>query len=198
MKNDDQHCTLIAMFWSKQLFCLDPQWSTSTASCSTRSSCTGPCTPPSRTRSGTRRGWMERTLFLDPIIYDVWGPGVLSWTPCQPCNSHHARHKTHRHQLFSVCVVVLSFITSRSVAAATASSARSGSFYHGFLARSVAATRRIFVGVSVHHSFWMCLVPAGHPKLPLRLSRRHHPWQLTTAQLHCAYLSLLPNRAAWT
>ena len=32
-------------------------------------------------------------------------------------------------------------------------------FFHGFLARSFAATRRILVGVSVHHSFWMCLVP---------------------------------------
>ena len=38
-------------------FCVDPQRSTSKASCSTRSSCTGPCTPPSWTRSGTRRGW---------------------------------------------------------------------------------------------------------------------------------------------
>ena len=27
-----------------------------------------------------------------------------------------------------------------------------------------------------------------------QLSRRHHPWQLTAAQFHCAYLSLLSNR----
>ena len=27
MKNDDQHCILIAIFWSKLLFCVDPQWS---------------------------------------------------------------------------------------------------------------------------------------------------------------------------
>ena len=32
------------------------------------------------------------------------------------------------------------------------------------------------------------------PKTTRQLSRRHHPWQLTTAQLHCACLSLLPNR----
>ena len=23
--------------------------------------------------------WLERTLLLDPIIFDMWGPGVLSW-----------------------------------------------------------------------------------------------------------------------
>ena len=43
--------------------------------------------------------------------------------------------------LFRVCVLVLSSITSRSVAAAAASSLMR--FFHGFLARSVAATRRI-------------------------------------------------------
>ena len=47
----------------------------------------------------------------------MWIPGVLSWAP-----SHHARHKTHRHMLFRVCVVVVSSMTSRSVAAAAASS----------------------------------------------------------------------------
>ena len=57
MKKDDQHCTLIVIFWSTQLFCVDPWWSTSAVSCSTRSSSTGPCTSPSWTRSGTRRGW---------------------------------------------------------------------------------------------------------------------------------------------
>ena len=66
--------------------------------------------------------WLERTLLLDPIIFDMWSPGVLSWAPGQPYNSHHARHKTHRHLLFRVCVVVLSSVTSRSVAAAAASS----------------------------------------------------------------------------
>ena len=36
--------------------------------------------------------WLERTLFLDPIIFDMWIPGVLSWASGQPCNSHHERH----------------------------------------------------------------------------------------------------------
>ena len=49
--------------------------------------------------------WLERTLLLDPIIFDMWGPGVLSWAPGQPYNSHHARHKTLRHLLFRVCFV---------------------------------------------------------------------------------------------
>ena len=66
--------------------------------------------------------WLERTLLLDPIIFHIWSPGVLSWAPGQHCNSHHARHKTLRHLLFRVCVVVLSSVTSRSVAAAAASS----------------------------------------------------------------------------
>ena len=44
--------------------------------------------------------WLDRTLHLDPIIYDV-----LSWKPSLPRNSHHARHKTHRHLLFRICVV---------------------------------------------------------------------------------------------
>ena len=27
--------------------------------------------------------WLERTLLLDPIIFDMWCPGVLSWAPGQ-------------------------------------------------------------------------------------------------------------------
>ena len=54
--------------------------------------------------------WLERTLLLDPIIFDMWMAGVLSWAPGQP------------QSLFRICVVVLSSITSRSVAAAAASS----------------------------------------------------------------------------
>ena len=36
--------------------------------------------------------WLERTLLLDPIVFDMSGPGVLSWAPGEPCNSHHSRH----------------------------------------------------------------------------------------------------------
>ena len=58
---------------------------------------------------------------LDPIIFNRWSPGVLSWAPGQLCNIQHARHKTLRHLLFCVCVVVPSSITNRSVAAAAGS-----------------------------------------------------------------------------
>ena len=30
--------------------------------------------------------WLERTLFLDPMINDICGPCVLSRMPGQPCN----------------------------------------------------------------------------------------------------------------
>ena len=50
---------------------------------------------------------------VGPNIFDMWGPGVLSQTPGQPGNSHHARHKTHRHLLFRVCVVVSYFPLSQ-------------------------------------------------------------------------------------
>ena len=36
--------------------------------------------------------WSERTLFVDPIIYDVQGPGVLSRMQGQPCNCRYTRH----------------------------------------------------------------------------------------------------------
>ena len=129
------------------LFCVDPQWSLRTASCSTRSSCTGPC----NTKSGTRRGWSAHS----------------SWTRSSTMSrvracSHGCKASlvtvitqdtlVKTHLLFRVFVVVFSLITSRWVAAAAASSARSDAFLHCFLARSVAATRRILVGVSVHHS----------------------------------------------
>ena len=67
--------------------------------------------------------WLERTLLLDPIIFDMFVPGVLSWAPGQPCNSHHARHDLSIHSLCSVSTPWVPFsITSRSVAAAAVSS----------------------------------------------------------------------------
>ena len=95
--------------------------------------------------------WLERTLLLDPIIFDMWILGVLSWAPGQPHDSHHARHKTHRHLLFRVCVVVLSSVTSRSVAAAAARS---------LMRFSPSCRGESLVGVRVHHSFWLCLTPS--------------------------------------
>ena len=129
VKHDDQHCTLIA--WSKQPFFL--------------------CRPTMEHVHGVLlehvygilleeklryrsvhaafvntkwyEAWLERTLLLDPIIFDMFVPGVLSWAPGDPCNSHHARHDLSIHNLCSVSTPwVLFSITSRSVAAAAASS----------------------------------------------------------------------------
>ena len=58
--------------------------------------------------------WLERTLFLDPIIFDMWGPGVLSWAPGQPCNSHHARH-TGQDTLVVPCLRCVSFLYNKTV-----------------------------------------------------------------------------------
>ena len=63
------------------------------------------------------------------------------------------------HLLFRVFVVVLFLITSRWVAAAAASSARSDAFFHSFLARSVAATRRILCWSQHSALIWLCLIP---------------------------------------
>ena len=48
--------------------------------------------------------WLERTRLLDPIIFDMWNPGVLSCEPGQHCNSHHARHtRCSVSSLWSFC-----------------------------------------------------------------------------------------------
>ena len=64
--------------------------------------------------------WLERTLFVDPIIYDVQDAGVLSQMQGQPCNCHRTRHTGEDTLVFRVFVVVLSLITSWWVAAAAA------------------------------------------------------------------------------
>ena len=58
--------------------------------------------------------WLVRTLLLDPIIFDMWGPGVLSWAPGQPCKSHHARH-TGQDTLVVPCLHCGSFLHHKSV-----------------------------------------------------------------------------------
>ena len=35
---------------------------------------------------------LERVLLLDPIIFEMWIPKVLSWAPDEHCNSHYVRH----------------------------------------------------------------------------------------------------------
>ena len=96
--------------------------------------------------------WLERSLLLDPIIFDMWSPGVLSWAPGQHCNSHHAT-LVKTHLLFRVFVVVLSSITSRSVAASAASSLMRFSPCPICCGESL-------VGVLVHQSCWLCLTPS--------------------------------------
>ena len=58
--------------------------------------------------------WLERTLLLDPIIFDMWSPGVLSWAPGQHCNRHHARH-TGQDTLVVPCLRCGSFLYHKSV-----------------------------------------------------------------------------------
>ena len=112
----------IALSWSEKPFCVDPQWSTSTASCSsastascsTRSFCTGPFTPPSRTRSGTRRGlsapsfWTRSSSMCGARVCSCGRQAGLATAITQDT-------LVKTHLLFRVFVVVLSSITSRSV-----------------------------------------------------------------------------------
>ena len=156
MKHDDQHCTLIA--WSKQpFFWVDPQWSTSTASCSststascsTRSFCTGPC------NTKWYEAWLERTLLLDPIIFDMWIPGVLSWAPGQPCNSHHSRH-TGQDTVVVPYLRCVSFLNQKSVGGRGCGQQPDAFFPLPELPRRRGES---LVGVRVHHSCWLSLTP---------------------------------------
>ena len=83
--------------------------------------------------------WLERTLLLDPIIFDMWGPGVLSWAPGQPCDSHHAIH-TGQDTLVVPCLRFCSFLNHKSVGGRGCGQQHDAFFP---LARAAAATRRI-------------------------------------------------------
>ena len=83
--------------------------------------------------------WLERTLLLDPIIFDMWSPGVLSWAPGQPCDSHHARH-TGQDTLVVPCLRFGSFLNHKSVGGRGCGQQPDAFFP---LARAAAATRRI-------------------------------------------------------
>ena len=136
MKNDDQHCTPIAIFWSKQpVLCQSTELAFGIL---LDQKCLYKSVHAAIVNTKWHGTWLEGALFVDPIIHDVQGAGVLSRTQGQPCNCH---RKTHL--LFRVFVVVLSLITSRWVAAAAAGSARSDVFFHSFQARCVATTQRI-------------------------------------------------------
>ena len=88
--------------------------------------------------------WLERTLFVDPIIYDVQEPGVLSRMQGQLCDLSHKTHRHwSRHTCCSVFVVVLSLITSWWEATAAAACTRSDAFFNSFSVRPFAVTRRI-------------------------------------------------------
>ena len=119
MKHDGQHCTLIAMLWSEQRFfflcrstmehvygiLLDEKFLYRSVH-------------PAFVNTKWYEAWLERTLFfgLDHLRYVEPGCALVGTRRAlqQP------PHKTH--SLFRICVVVLSSITSRSVAAAAASS----------------------------------------------------------------------------
>ena len=124
------------------------------ASCSTRSSCTGQCTPPSWTRSGT-----ERTLLLDPIICDMWAKVCSRGRQASLATANTQDILVMTHLLFHVCVAgFFPFITRRSVAAAVATSLMrfSTASQPGLSRRRGECSR----SVSVHHSFWLCLTPS--------------------------------------
>ena len=118
--HDDQHCTLIAMLWSEQPFflcrstmehvhgillehvygiLLDEKFLYRSAHAAF-------------VNTKWYEAWLERTLLLDPIIFDIWNPGVLSWAPGQPYNSHHARH-TNQDTLVVPCLRCGFFLLSQ-------------------------------------------------------------------------------------
>ena len=119
------------------------------------------------------------------------GPGHLRYVESgsalvgtsQRCNSHHARRKTHRHLLFRVCVVVLSSITSRSVAAAAASSLMR------FFTKPELPRRRgeTVVGVSVHQSCRLRLTPS----LSVFSAESRHCLCFSAEPRHCLYFFLV-------
>ena len=100
--------------------------------------------------------WLERTLLLDPIIFDMWSPCVLSWAPGSLATATTQDTLGKTHLLFRVFVVVLSSVTSRSVAAAAVSSLMRFSLEPDLPRRRGES----LVGVSVHHSCWLCLTPS--------------------------------------
>ena len=96
--------------------------------------------------------WLERTLLLDPIIFDMWGPGVLSWAPGQPCNSHHARH-TGQDTVVVPCLRFGSFLHHKSVGGRGCGQQPDAFFPEPELPRRGES----LVGVRVHHSCWLSL-----------------------------------------
>ena len=96
--------------------------------------------------------WLERTLFLESRVRAC----------SRGCQASLVTVITQdilvmTHLLFRLCVVVLSFVTSRWVTEAAAGSARSDAFFHSFLARPVATTRRIFCWSQRSSLIWLCL-----------------------------------------
>ena len=103
MKNDDQHCTLIAISWSKQpVLCRSTELAHGIL---LDQKCLYKSVHAAIVNTKWYGTWLEGALFVDPIIYDVQGAGVLSRTQGQPYRK--------AHLLFRVFVVVLSLITSR-------------------------------------------------------------------------------------
>ena len=97
--------------------------------------------------------WLERTLLLDPIIFDMWGPGVLSWAPGQPCNSHHSRH-TGQDRVVVPYLRFGSFLHHKSVGGRGCGQQPDAFFPWRELPRRRGES---LVGVRVHHLFWLSL-----------------------------------------
>ena len=75
----------------------------------------------------------------------------------QLCNCHHTRH-TGQDTIVVPCLRCGSFSYHKSVGG-RAGSARSGTFFHSFLAKSVASTRRILCWSQRSSLIWFCLSP---------------------------------------
>ena len=89
--------------------------------------------------------WLERTLLLDPIIFDMWIPGVLSWAP--------ARH-TSQDTLVVPCLRFGSFLNHKSVGGRGCGHQPDAFFPLYELPRRRGES---LVGVRVHRSCWLSL-----------------------------------------
>ena len=153
MKHDDQHCTLIA--WSKQRFLcrstvehvygilLDEKFLYRSVHAVFR-------------EHEVVRGVVGAHPPVGPDHLRHVGPGVLSWAPGQPCNSHHSRH-TGQDTVVVPYLRFGSFLHHKSVGGRGC-----GQQPDAFRPQPELPRRRgeSSLGVRVHHSFWLCITPS--------------------------------------